>query len=230
MLDANYWNIVARAIDLEDDKIDLFIPYHNPSRGTAREAILRNLLVTHTPDPYVVSTGFVYEPNQDAEIPAQCDVLVYDPRISQPYYRLDEFVVVSPRSARVIVEVKSRLQEAEFDKTVAIRRKAPCPVLGFAFEGWAFETFCQSIAQRIAELTELPECLVVHRQNYMGIRASDWRRRPRMMLIFVLTYRTSRIPMVVRPPNDFVLSCGFWTKEKSMMGNCTNGSTTCKSR
>lgn len=115
-LDSAYWNIVAMGIDAEDAKIGYFLPNptQNHSRGIAREAILRSLLVAQTPDPFVVSTGFVYGVNPAVD-PKQCDALVYDPRKSQPLYQLDEFVVVSPAAYLTAIEVKSEFGAKEFD-------------------------------------------------------------------------------------------------------------------
>jgi len=172
MLDAAYWTVIAEGIDVEDKKMNLFVR-HNHSRGIAREAILRSLLVAQTPKPFVVSTGFVHDIG--SRPPKQCDVLVYDPSVSQPYYRLDEFVVVPPKAAKVAVEVKSDLNLEEFRKLMAMRRQSSKPVLGFAFEGWPFKRFCKELAAEVRQdLRKVPECIVVHRKNYVGIRAMGW--------------------------------------------------------
>src|SRR4051794_18514958 len=55
-----YCQAVARGIDAEEAKARLFI-HHNDSLGSAREAILRDVLVKHTPEPYKVRTGFIYQ-------------------------------------------------------------------------------------------------------------------------------------------------------------------------
>lgn len=60
MLDVpEYWQAVAGGIDAEETKASLFIK-HAPSIGVAREIILRELLVRHTPEPFRIATGFIY--------------------------------------------------------------------------------------------------------------------------------------------------------------------------
>ena len=82
-----YWQAIANAIDAEEKKASIFIR-HRPSIGVAREAILRDLLAKHTPEPYRVSTGFIYQFNTAWWNSRQCDVLVYDPTICQPDYAI----------------------------------------------------------------------------------------------------------------------------------------------
>src|SRR4051812_34714922 len=104
-----YWQAVAKGIDAEDQKASLFV--RHPARpGGAREVILRNLLIHQTPEPFRVSSGFVCKfVWADPIATRQCDVLVYDPRVAQPYYAIDSFVVVSQPASRLVVEVKSNL-------------------------------------------------------------------------------------------------------------------------
>jgi hypothetical protein len=180
--DRSYWNVIAKSIDVEDEKIGLFVS-HNPSRGIAREAIFRSLLVAHTPHPYVVGTGFVHDHYPEGVKAKQCDVLVYDPRVAQPFYRLDEFVVIPPKCAKLAVEVKSCLGQEEFAATVSARRTFCKSLMGFAYEGPTFETFCRILAREIASrvgkdsperMKLIPECIVIHRGNFIGFRATAW--------------------------------------------------------
>jgi hypothetical protein len=55
-----------------------------------------------------------------------------------------------PAATRVAVEVKSYLDRAEFDELTAARRPLPQPMLGFAFDGVKFGTFCEYLASVIA--------------------------------------------------------------------------------
>lgn len=183
LFDPAYWQMVAKGIDLDDERIGYFVQHHNHSRGIAREAILRSLLVTHTTHPFVISTGFVHDKSPYALEPKQCDVLVYDPREGQPYFRLQEFVVAPPNATRLAVEVKSDLDKAQFDKLVTARSTFCKPMLGFAFDGVTFDTFCTYLAAEVPKrgrdestrgLAVMPECIAVHRKNYLGIRATSW--------------------------------------------------------
>src|SRR4051794_12128481 len=102
---SDLWEAIALGITAENKKIEIFV-HHNLSIGIAREALLRNIIVQHTPHPFVVRSGFVYTDNHKIAPHKQCDVLVYDPRVWQPYYQIDEFVVASPDSSVLITEVK----------------------------------------------------------------------------------------------------------------------------
>src|SRR5262249_19276470 len=151
-------------IDAKNEKIDIFI-HHNLSRGIAREALLRNILVQHTPDPYRVRSGFVHTDDPVLAPHKQCDVLVYDPSVWQPYYQIDEFIVASPDSTKLIAEVKSNLSDGEFAdirNMHAYARGVGKPLLGFVYEGWQFDTFCEKMRAFAADMDSLPFCLVVH--------------------------------------------------------------------
>jgi hypothetical protein len=109
--DPTYWQAVANGINAENQKATIFLK-HNPSIGIAREAIVRDLLVKQTPEPYRVATGFIYEYGTEPWSSKQCDVLVYDPMESQPHYAIGGLSVVPRKAARLVVEVKIRCQHS----------------------------------------------------------------------------------------------------------------------
>src|SRR5690349_15882290 len=115
-----YWQAVAKGIDAEDEKASLFIK-HNLTVGTAREEILRDLMRRQTPEPFRVQTGFIHQilPDQQYCSP-QCDIVVYDPSIAQPDYHIGELVVVARWPAKAIVEVKTYLDNEEFEKLMLV--------------------------------------------------------------------------------------------------------------
>jgi len=172
-----YWEAVARSIDAENQKANIFIT-HNDSLGVAREAILRDLLVKQTPEPYRVSTGFVYyaEAKPKPWSSKQCDVLVYDPTASQPYYSIGGLSVVPRRACKLIIEVKTRLKQETFKQILGVWGSTfwlNVPTLGFAFEGETFKSFLEYVVEAIkSEDRGVPECLAVHRDNYLMARSS----------------------------------------------------------
>ena len=171
---SDLWEAVDLAITAENRKIEIFV-HHNHSRGVAREALLRSIVIQHTPHPYVVSSGFVYTDDHRVAPSKQCDVPVYDPRIHQPYYQLDEFVVVAKNTAKVLIEVKSEINEKEFAIVRGMTDYAKSvekPMLVFAYEGWTFDTFCEKVRPFASDMTAFPICLVVSVQerNYLAIR------------------------------------------------------------
>jgi hypothetical protein len=176
----DYWQAVARGIDAEDQKATIFVA-QNDSLGVAREAILRDLLVKQTPEPYRVSTGFIYLPNPEPWSSKQCDVLVYDPTVSQPYYAIGGFSVVPRRAAKLVIEVKTNLELETFRETLDVWKTTywlPIPTLGFAYEGVTFKTFLTYVGGALKDDEQgIPECIAVHRQNYLVVR-SPYRLAP----------------------------------------------------
>jgi hypothetical protein len=169
-----YWEAVSQGISAENGKIELFVK-HKLSRGIAREAMLRTIMKEHTPVPFAVRTGFIYNPDPFADPGKQCDILVYDPSKDQPYYNLDEFVVAPPHIVSAVVEVKSDLA-AGYSAMLGISRymkQLTKPMFAFAYTGWTFDYFCKKLAESSRDIEELPECIAVHEDNYIGMRASQ---------------------------------------------------------
>jgi hypothetical protein len=177
-----YWHAVARGIDAENDKATIFI-HHNASLGVAREAILRKVIIDHTPEPFKVQTGFVCHVQDNIDtgeqsspwMSRQYDLLVHDPWHSRPFYAIDQLVVVPRRSARCVVEVKSYLGKRAFEKKLEIWRETawiPVPTFGFAYDGLKFTNFVQRLATAVKNNQRgVPQCLVVHRKNYIFFRS-----------------------------------------------------------
>lgn len=182
----SYWQLVSQGMDLEDRRLRMFVK-HKGSLGTGRETIVRKFLADQTPEPYRVSSGFVVFPPDPQISSAQCDVLVYDPRKGQPLYRLDEFVVVSPDTSRLAIEVRSSMSLSKktssgskpsgLDQVFNVHQSMKSfatSVFGFGFKGPTFDTFLQGIVSKMnGDIETIPECIVVHRRNYILIRADD---------------------------------------------------------
>jgi hypothetical protein len=179
--DPAYWQAVANGINAENQKATIFLK-HNPSIGIAREAILRDLLVKQTPEPFRVATGFIYEYGTVPWSSKQCDVLVYDPTTSQPHYAIGGLSVVPRKAARVVVEVKTTLEKETFTQIMGVWKKLhesvgktqwiPPPTLAFAYDGMTFPTCLDYICNELRESSQgLPECLAVHEHNYIIVRS-----------------------------------------------------------
>ena len=163
---------------LEDQKLRLFVKHHG-SLGTGRETILRKFLKDQTPEPYRVSTGFVAIMAKGGITSDQCDVLVYDPRIHQPFYQIEEFVVVPPTCCSLAIEVRSSMdlsaegglkQVKKVNKSMA-KAHFPTQVFGFGFDGPAFGTFIKGLGKAGKKrLGEMPECIAVQNKDYVCVR------------------------------------------------------------
>jgi hypothetical protein len=182
-----YWKALAQQLDAENIEARVYVT-HDPSLGLAREAILRKYVMDETPGPFEVRTGLIrHQPSgRNPIVSNQCDLLVYDPHKDPPFYRMENFVVVSKQVASAVVEVKSYLDNSRFGEIINVwRGVAPfgVPVLGFAYDGVTFETFLEYVAAQINTPRELasaapdirlvPECIAVHERNYVGFRCRN---------------------------------------------------------
>jgi len=171
---SDYWQAVARAIDAEDTKAQFFI-HHNASIGAAREAILRDWLVKHTPEPYRVGTGFIYQQAPEPWSSRQCDVLLYDPTVAQPDYAISGLAVVHRGVARLVIEVKTTLDKATLGEALDVHESVgwlAMPTLCFAFDGVTFTTFVDHLRTAIrTSVHGVPDCIAVHKRNYLFVRS-----------------------------------------------------------
>lgn len=169
-----YWQAVAQAIDAEDAKASIFIK-HNASIGAAREAILKDVLLRQTLEPYRVTSGFVFHALSDNWCSRQCDVIVYNPMVARPYYAIAELSVVPREAAKLVIEVKTELGERAFQDMLNVWESVfwlPVSMLGFAYDGVLINTFIEYIRKAIPTAPRgLPTCIAVHRQNYIYMRS-----------------------------------------------------------
>jgi hypothetical protein len=60
-----------------------------------------------------------------------------------------------------------------------MRPHFPTQVFGFAFTGVAFDTFVAAVASRVdKDIFNVPECVVVHKKNYMCVRVTRRAAKP----------------------------------------------------
>jgi hypothetical protein len=178
----DYWQAVAHGIDAEERKASLLIK-HSGSVGVAREAILRDVLVKQTPEPFRVATGFVYQPTPEPWTSKQCDLLVYDPTVAQPYYTIAGMVVLPRHATRLAIEVKTNLSSSEFEDALSLVRSVgwlPIPTMCFAYEGVTVERFLEYVVRGVIDaVCGVPDCVAVHRKNYVFVR-SGYHMAPRV--------------------------------------------------
>src|SRR5437868_6203142 len=85
---------------------------HNPSRGTFAESLLREVIAEFLPQRYAAATGFIMDRPQRSN---QVDIVVYDQLTDSPVFRDGGFVILTPGTAKLVIEVKSSLIGAEKD-------------------------------------------------------------------------------------------------------------------
>lgn len=89
---------------------------HNPSRGAAREFVLRELLRRHLPQKLAVGAGLIV--SSDGQRSKQIDIVIYDALNTPIMYMADELQIFPVESVYAVIEVKSRLDSKELKKSV----------------------------------------------------------------------------------------------------------------
>jgi hypothetical protein len=88
---------------------------HSSTKGSLREAYLKQFISHTVPIRYKVNTGFITD-SASSEISPQIDLVVYDTQ-DLPALTMSDFVTIVPiESAQCVIEVKSTLQAAHFDQ------------------------------------------------------------------------------------------------------------------
>ena len=88
---------------------------HQATKGSLREAYLKQFLADFIPHPFAIKSGFVTDCRGD-NISPQIDLLVFD-ITSIPSFTLSEFIVVVPLEAmRLCIEVKSLLKLSDYSQ------------------------------------------------------------------------------------------------------------------
>lgn len=95
---------------------------HAATKGSLREAYLRQFLSDLIPIPFGLRSGFVTDCRGE-DISPQIDLIVFD-KASIPAFALSEFVTLVPlESARLAIEVKSLLKSNDLDQ---VKRQQEC--------------------------------------------------------------------------------------------------------
>lgn len=169
----DFYRAIGLGIDAENRKASVYIT-HGASLGTAREIILRDVMQDATPAPFRLSGGIIHGSNgKEVTNSRQCDVLVYDPTINPPKYAFRDFAIVDPETAKLVVEVKSNLNEETFGESMCVTEsihKFYIPTLCFAYESVAFNTFSDYFAEAVIRPCKIPYCVAVHSKDFLAIR------------------------------------------------------------
>ena len=88
---------------------------HNPSRGTFAESLLREVIAEFLPQRYAAATGFIMDRPKRSN---QLDIIIYDQLTDSPIFRDGGFVVLTPGTAKLVIEVKSALTGGEKDDEI----------------------------------------------------------------------------------------------------------------
>jgi hypothetical protein len=191
---AEFYRAISLGIEAENLKATVYVR-HGASLGTARENNLREVLEDSTPAPFKLATGLLHDTFHDGpRCSSQCDVLVYDPTVDPPKYAFRDFVVLDPRTARLVVEVKSTLGEKKFGHILEVAtsvRQFRIPTMAFAYRSVTFESFVGYFASAFRDACarddapQLPYCAAVHKNNYLAIRPHHTQPtdRPYVMLV-----------------------------------------------
>ncbi len=110
------------------NKIRIYVPEHNLTSGNANELMLRDFLSGFSAKQYEVGQGFICDPTIPEHVSKQCDILVYD-AFSYPLVdHIGEVKVVRPRSVKLVIEVKTKLnKDALYDalENISTAKKLP---------------------------------------------------------------------------------------------------------
>ena len=88
---------------------------HDSTKGSLREAYLKDFLAGFVPPGLAISSGFITD-SRGADISPQLDLLVYD-KCSLPSFVMSAFSTIVPLEAsRLSIEVKSNLKQEHFEQ------------------------------------------------------------------------------------------------------------------
>lgn len=174
----DFYRAIALGIDAENQKASVYIS-HSGSIGNAREIILRDVMEEATPAPFKLATGLIHDRiGKDSRSSRQCDVLVYDPTTDPPKYAFKDFVVVDPGTARLVVEVKSCLDNVAFNHTLEVAKSVDqfsLPTLSFSYDSVGFDAFAEYFSKASSEsYCHFPVCVAVHSKNYIAFRPTSF--------------------------------------------------------
>lgn len=110
---------------------------HKPTRGTFAESLLRDVIAEFLPQRYAAATGFIMDRSKRSN---QMDIIIYDQLTDSPVFRDGSFVVLTPGTAKLVIEVKSELTGGESDseiekafKNIGSAKQLDSKIRGFVF-------------------------------------------------------------------------------------------------
>jgi hypothetical protein len=108
---------IAKEFQSRMTRMQVFVR-HNLTSGTANETMLREFLARHAPGYVNVGQGFICDPTEGNQVSKQCDILIYD-QIHYPVVYSDGSIkVIWPRSARMVIEVKTNFNKSDITTSI----------------------------------------------------------------------------------------------------------------
>ena len=132
---ANYFSEVAREFSIRAGHLSNFVK-HRYTIGAYKETILSQFLCQMLEPRYRVLSGFFYSRDKSS---MQHDILILDPETDPLYFFQGAIAIVPPRSVRVAIEVKSRINKTTLGEIIdkssdARSRSAKCLTVGLCFD------------------------------------------------------------------------------------------------
>lgn len=90
---------------------------HRPSKGSAREYVLKELLRQHLPKKLAIGSGIVIA--TDGTISKQMDIVVYDSMNTPIMYTAGDMQIFPVECVYAVIEVKSNLNSSELKMSIA---------------------------------------------------------------------------------------------------------------
>jgi hypothetical protein len=163
------------------NRLRVFIKKHNLSSGNANESILRDFLAKHAHGEVRVGQGFICDPFEQVSVSKQCDILIYDQNNYPIVYSDGPITVVLPGAVRMVIEVKTRLNEehliAAVGNIMAAREVSPYSVgVIFAFRSIKYETIIKHLKNYTAPNSSptaillLDQGIIIHSYAFLRFR------------------------------------------------------------
>lgn len=177
----SYCEKMAEEFQARLSRIESFVK-HNLTSGTANETILREFLSKHSPASFFVGEGFICDLFESGEASKQCDILVYEQDNIPLVYSEGTIKVVLPRSATMVVEVKTSFNKKDIHsaiRNIESSKKLNQRITGiiFAFKSNSVNAIKKSLESYPDEIAEshLPSVILLFDKNII-IHRWSWQR------------------------------------------------------
>jgi hypothetical protein len=152
-----YCSGIASEFEARLNRVRTFIPDHNLTSGTANEIILRGFLARFSAGQYRVGQGFICDPTASDLVSKQCDILVYDCHNYPLVHSEGEVVLIFPQAAKMVIEVKTRLNKKDLKdalENIRVAKQLNSTINGvvFAFKSCRQKTVIKHLQQYAEQL------------------------------------------------------------------------------
>lgn len=91
---------------------------HWLSVGEYKEKLIKSAIRKILPRKYSVSSGFIIGNNGDLIKSKQIDIIIWDSTNYSPLFIEDDFVIITPESCKIVIEIKGNLKKDCLNKTL----------------------------------------------------------------------------------------------------------------